>query len=89
MSYEKQGRGFVFPDVSRRTGRTTRLADKLIQELFIEGSTTIIDHATTPNNMADSHLLDVVWRRLMSEHGGKEYFKLDRNKRTISINDNV
>ena len=89
MSNDETGRGFVFPDVSRRTGRTTRLADEFIQKLFTEGSAKIIDHATAPNNMADSHMLDIVWGRLISEHGGKAYFKLDRVKRTISINDNA
>jgi len=51
---------------NRRTGRTTRLIDGYIQQLFEEGSVLIKDHHDSP----DSHcyLFRKVLARLKAEH---------------------
>jgi len=52
----------------RRSGRTTRLADKLIQELFETGVIIIKDHYDT--RQADEELYHKITRRLQQEHPG-------------------
>ena len=56
------------PDTLRRTGRTTRQADEIIQELFERETTFFWDHAHTKGNMANRNLTDVVLSRLKNEH---------------------
>jgi hypothetical protein len=52
---------------ARRTGRTTRLIDKYIQELFKKRSVQVVDHNDTNND--DNHTLKILLRRLKTEHG--------------------
>ena len=56
----------------RRSGRTTRRADYIIQELYTIGEATIRDH----HNRIESHhrLANIVKRRLDMEHGGRYKF---------------
>lgn len=51
---------------NRRSGRTTRLVDKAIQDLFTTGMARIVDHY--PSHLADKQLLYLVMRRLELEH---------------------
>lgn len=56
----------------RKSGQTTRLADKYIQELFesetVNGKAciTIRDHVGTPD--MDKHLMEIILGRLQIEH---------------------
>jgi len=52
--------------VERQSGRTTRLADKSIQELFTTGRTTFKDHHGTVDQ--DQRLGDIVRKRIVAEH---------------------
>lgn len=54
----------------RLTGQTTRLADRIIQDLFNFGGSRVADHYGT--NEADKRLLGIVKARLYHEHGMKE-----------------
>lgn len=60
-------------DLNRRTGRTTRMADACIQELFKQGYTVIRDHHGT----RESHrmLFSIIEKRLKIEH---HTFDVDR-----------
>jgi len=51
---------------NRKTGRTTRLADIYIQELFNRGEIYVIDHH--PTRQASKYLVDIILRRLEFEH---------------------
>lgn len=50
----------------RNSGRTTRMADQLIQELFTNGEITVQDHYN--QDSAHHYLLRVIVRRLEFEH---------------------
>lgn len=50
----------------RRTGRTTRIVDQCIQELFTEGVTKVVDH--TNNHVSNSRLWKRLLHRLSFEH---------------------
>lgn len=50
----------------RNSGRTTRIADQLIQELFANGEITVQDHYN--QDSAHYYLLRVIVRRLEFEH---------------------
>jgi len=50
----------------RKSGRTTRLADKYIQDLFKKGTAKIIDHYGTRD--ASFYLLGIILDRLEREH---------------------
>ena len=58
------------PD-QRATGRSTRLVDRAIQELFNRGEVTVVDHHITKR--ASEWLLCRVCVRLDMEHPGVEY----------------
>lgn len=51
----------------RRTGRTTRLVDSFINELFTQGQVKVYDHH--PLNHSSLMVLKMVLKRLKSEHG--------------------
>jgi hypothetical protein len=51
----------------RQSGRTTRIVDDLVQELFSTGQTIVIDHFGSGN--ADRIALDILKKRLFYEHG--------------------
>lgn len=61
----------------RRSGRTTRIADRCVQEFFKEGYTICVDHHSTFK--AHKYLLDIVRRRLSREHPRLELIKLEHN----------
>ncbi len=56
----------------RRSGRTTRIVDRLIQRLYTTGEAVAYDH----HNKMESHhrLAGLVKRRLDMEHGGRYKF---------------
>jgi hypothetical protein len=56
-------------DPLRATGRTTRIIDNLIQELFTTGKCTCIDHYDTPES--SRFLAEKVVRRMTYEHSQK------------------
>lgn len=51
----------------RRSGRTTRLADSYIQDLFKNGKIQVTDHYQESNS-GDRHLFDIIMNRLSLEH---------------------
>lgn len=53
--------------LDRRTGRTTRLADNYIQQLFFEGFVVVKDHHTSGRS-GHVHLFSVIFNRLKNEH---------------------
>jgi hypothetical protein len=59
----------------RRSGRSTRLTDSYIQELFNDGAIKVYDHHNTP--LAHRFLFDNVLRRLSIEH---THIKLEVNR---------
>ena len=52
--------------MSNKTGRTTRLADELIQKLFKDKEITIKDHKDKYSN--HEHLWCIIMNRLLAEH---------------------
>lgn len=50
----------------RGTGRSTRLMDQYIQELFLNGEVIVVDHENTTNS--NMFLTDKIIRRLNAEH---------------------
>jgi len=52
--------------VLRRTGRTTRIVDQCIQELFTEGQVECRDHFG--DEQSNATVCDMVKRRLINEH---------------------
>ena len=55
--------------MNRRTGRTTRLIDDAIQDLFHTGKCVIWDHYENgKNNSANQMVLDKTLVRLQNEH---------------------
>ena len=57
----------------RGSGRTTRLADQAIQDLFSKGEVTVKDHY--PQDAATNCLLDTIEKRLSFEHPFAKYTK--------------
>lgn len=55
----------------RRTGRTTRIVDKLIQDFFNNGACCFYDHHGTRDAAMNVHW--TVLNRLKYEHGIKSY----------------
>ncbi len=55
----------------RGSGRTTRLADSFIQELFTNGQIEVKDHHESPH--ASQALIDVICGRLDYEHCNIKY----------------
>lgn len=74
--------------MERRTGQTTRLADKYIQQLFTKGSIKVQDHfASHPSN---SRLLGIIIKRLFDEHfhgGQRDALIINEGLKQISIKD--
>lgn len=68
-------------DDKRATGRTTRLADKAIQTLFIKGEVVIKDHKN--EQYYNTNLYVIVVNRLNTEHKAK--FIVDRETLTIKL----
>lgn len=53
------------------TGRTTKLLDMMVQQLFTEGEVHVLDHLS--NNGTDLELLRKLKMRLEMEHGGETF----------------
>ena len=74
--------------MEKRTGTTTRLADKYIQLLF-KNNTVVIkdkyDNESVDNDYFDNRLFDIVRNRLETEHKGTKRFIFDRKTLTINI----
>lgn len=64
----------------RRSGRTTRLADLYIQQLFTEGEVKITDHH--PHHYAHEELARRILRRLQAEH---QYVEVKYTRSTLKI----
>ena len=56
----------------RGTGKTTRIVDAAIQELFTTGSVTVVDHVTLTDDNR-KRTLERVCKRLDNEHYGVRY----------------
>lgn len=84
IAIQKKEIPFVKPENlgSRRSGRSTRLMDSFVQQLFNEGEVKIYDHHPLRNS--DRHLFNRVLKRLYKEHGLNEKY-LDINKSTYTI----
>jgi len=68
---------------NRRTGRTTRLADDMIQELFKEGEVCVKDHCD--NNRYHDWLTERILNRLKFEHNiatNTKYVRVDFDRKT-------
>ena len=55
-------------DTERRTGRSTRQADEIIQNLFKDETVFFRDHAAREGNMANHCLSDKILTRMSFEH---------------------
>ena len=70
----------------RGTGRTTRLVDEAIQNLFNNGRCIAFDH--WPDRQADHCLFERIIKRLEFEHHkSKDDLVIDINRMTISLKD--
>jgi hypothetical protein len=68
----------------RQTGRTTRIIDKCIQELFQAGECTIMDHSGQRHS--NWMIMDRVVRRLMMEHEiSPSMLSINRSKFIIKL----
>lgn len=71
----------------RRIGNTTRLVDYYIQVLFTKGTVKIEDHVEVPNHGGLPYIVQIVIKRLQSEHRlDNRNFTVD-NKGTITLKD--
>ena len=72
---------------NRATGRTTRLIDYYIQELFIKGEILVKDHDSTRD--IDRRLFRLVFNRLSNEHSWlwqiQDYIIFDKVNFTIKL----
>jgi hypothetical protein len=57
----------------RRSGKSTRLVDKYIQELFAVGWAHVVDSPFDNNECSNKFLMDWVERRMKVEHQFVEY----------------
>lgn len=73
----------------RASGRTTRLVDQAIQELFTKGSTTFMDHHFGENpkqhRRACEFGFDILLKRLASEHRGVDNFDVSFVNLTVKL----
>lgn len=52
----------------RRSGRTTRIIDAAVQELFNSGRVDLIDHVYKPHSLRHREVLKIFVERLWREH---------------------
>lgn len=72
----------------RRTGRTTRIVDKLIQDFFNNGACYFYDHFQT--NDARMNVHSIIINRLKNEHGIKpDEVKVDLKNNIITYERNT
>lgn len=74
---------YIIEERGRATGRTTRLADAFIQELFKTGHTKIYDHYNS--RQAHFRLFNIICQRLELEHGGRNHFQFHPKSLEIKI----
>jgi hypothetical protein len=55
----------------RQTGRSTRIIDQLIQDLFVKGEITVNDHM--PEQIESYNNLRIIRNRMETEHVGVKY----------------
>lgn len=67
----------------RQNGKTTRIADFLIQQLFEYGEIKIKNH--NGNKKGDYELFEIIKQRLKNEHRNLGYLKLQKENLTIKI----
>lgn len=68
---------------ARRTGRTTRIIDSLVQELFKKGSIIVYDHHT------DDHAWNIIKSRLEREHQyAMPFLEFNKVRRSIRFKTN-
>ena len=73
---------------NRATGRTTRIVDEAIQELFTTGECFVLDHYSDGYGFKDEYALRLTYNRLMAEHGHmKDRIVVDGVNCKISIKD--
>ena len=71
-------------DKYRRTGRTTRLIDNYIQELFKNKRIVVKDHYQNGNDIhINEFLVDSIMRRLALEHTGLNPKRTFKNNESI------
>lgn len=77
----------IFSIAGRRSGRTTRIVDSIIQELFNGKTITIADHHMDgKDENANSMLIKKVFARLASEHNiGTNGVILESKKEFVQI----
>ena len=70
----------------RRTGRTTRIVDKTIQELFKDGEVIVSDHYVDGNQrQANERVFHLVMERFTREHGSHVSVYADVRTLTIKL----
>jgi hypothetical protein len=65
----------------RRSGRTTRIVDRLIQQLYTTGEACAYDHHNSSES--DKRVAKLMMRRLYHEHGGRYKFDSKTLKFTL------
>lgn len=70
-------------NLERRTGRSTRLIDKYIQELFEKKIVIVYDHY--PKIEAHNDLFNRVMTRLKNEHHAGYKFSIKSDKKLLKI----
>jgi hypothetical protein len=86
-TYKERDKVDVSCMVCRRSGRTTRIIDKCVQDFFDYNKCEVKDHYLTRES--NLRVLRIVLERLRNEHGVRdEDVKVDKNKYTL-INLNI
>lgn len=73
----------------RRSGRTTRIIDEAIQELFVKGKCVVKDHHygldCNSHRKANTFTFRILLRRLELEHGHLDQFKINHGKFEVKL----
>lgn len=74
-------------EVYRRTGRSTRMIDEMVQQLFSKGEVIVSDHYYSPDNdQPTRNNLNTLLKRLYNEHGvAKDHVTYDERKRKLTL----
>lgn len=67
----------------RRTGRTTRLIDKAIQDFFTKGKAVLVDHHSSHDS--NMYLLRRFLKRLVDEHNLEARYDFEINYADFEI----
>ena len=68
-------------DTKRRTGRSTKLADKYVDEIFRKNGHWVQINDHHPTEQMSKHLAGIVWNRFKNEH----HIKLDVSDDRMSL----